>query len=469
MILKRHVDPPPRQSMLVESVRALYQRAGGTAPLGLGRTVSTLSTEESLHRFLSEAWQGAHQIGSVPDEQLLVASIEGLLRALPERPLLMVPKEARVQEQIRGNRYVGIGVQLGMDREDGEALPVILNPFPRGPARVAGAKPGDRIIEIDGVSTSGVALAAVVDRLRGEQGTSVTLVVQGSQEENTRTLEMTRGVIPFQSFSGYRRLSEDEWVYRPLDSEPIAYLQLSGIRASTLSELRRLAPVLESHGVRGLVLDLRNAGFGASNDLQHTVLLADELLEEGPIGCDTEVSGSTRKFGSGPDCLFRDWPIAVLVDQFTSGESEFLAAALQDNHRAVVVGERTRGAAFMTAPVDLPAGLGQVMLRSGVLSRGDGRPLQRFTEPHAGEIEPEAPAANSRKGPHELSADQAAADWGVRPDRTVAFAPDPRRIWIAWRQQQELPEAPAAGRSPIPLDPQLDKAIEIVKGQLTSR
>src|SRR5262245_53215097 len=217
VVLKRHMDPPPRQLMLTDAVRALHQKADRPVPVGLGRIVSDLNSEESMLRFLTESWNTVRSGASASDEELQIAAVEGLLRSLPESPGLIPPKEAKVQEQIRGNRYVGIGVQLAMDKEAGQQLPVIVNPFSRGPARVAGAKPGDRILEIDGVTTEGMTLSAVVDRLRGDQGTSLTLVVQAPEESAKRTLYMTRGVIPFQSFSGYRRVSEDVWDYRPVE------------------------------------------------------------------------------------------------------------------------------------------------------------------------------------------------------------------------------------------------------------
>jgi carboxyl-terminal processing protease len=460
VVLKRHIDPPPRQLMLADAVRALHQKADRPVPVGLGRLVSDLNSEESMLRFLTDSWNAARNGASVSDDELQTAAVEGLLRSLPESPGLIPPKEAKVQEQIRGNRYVGIGVQLAMDKEAKQQLPVIVNPFPRGPARVAGAKPGDRILEIDGVTTEGMTLAVVVDRLRGDQGTSLTLVVQAPEESAKRTLFMTRGVIPFQSFSGYRRVSEDEWEYRPVESEPIGYLQLSSIRASTLSELRRLAPLLESQGIRALVLDLRFANSASSSDVQHTVLLADEFLEEGPIGRFTDINGSTKEYQSGPDCLFRNWPIVLLVNQFTYGEPEFLAAALQDNHRAVVVGERTRGSTFMSTPVELPASLGSVMLRSGLLSRGDGRPLHRIKVVDADD---EGPAVAPV-----IHVEPDAGTWGVRPDHVVAFSQQELQSWLTWRQQQELPEPPAKGASPRPPDPQLDKAVEVLRTLLES-
>src|SRR5262249_26690215 len=153
-------------------------------------------------------------------------------------------------------------------KEDDEAVPVIINPFPRGPARLAGARPGDTIVEINGASTKGLSLEAVVNRLRGDEGSPVTITVQADRDSRQRTLQMTRGVIPFRSLSGYRRIAEEDWDYRPIPSEPIAYLQVTGILASSLSELRHVAPTLESQGINALVLDLRNTAPAAGANIQ---------------------------------------------------------------------------------------------------------------------------------------------------------------------------------------------------------
>jgi len=523
LVLSRHIDPPTRQAMLVESVKAMSKKAGRPVPNGLARRVSELIDRDNQQQFLVQAWNEARKSADVSDEELQLAAIEGILSATSDKPHLMPLKEAKVQEQIRGNRYVGIGIQLGIDQTSEQRCPVILNPFPRGPARLAGAKPGDRILDVNGVSTKDKALEQVVDMIRGEEGSPVTLLVLSEKSTEPRTLRMQRGVIPFQSFVGFRRVSEEEWDYRPDASAPIAYLHFTAIRASTLSELRQLAPVLEAQGFQALVLDLRNAGPTGPTDVQHAVLLADELLDEGPIGQVEDYNG-TKQFRSGPDCLFRRWPIVVLVNQYTRGDAEFLAAALQDNKRATIVGDQTFGAAAVQSAVEMPDGLGVVVLRTGLMKRADGRSLQREHAPADAEpvfaahavppvtvrpenatkpepiptrpatTEPRPPKSSvptriveipvgdqklrlrvSEQAAAKLASPQTvakpvssetAADGGVRPDHVVAMPLDQLRNWITWRREQDLPEPPTTGRSPQPSDPQLAKALEILQSTL---
>jgi carboxyl-terminal processing protease len=175
---------------------------------------------------------------------------------------------------------------------------------------------------------------------------------------------MVRGVVPIQSLLGYRRRSEETWDYQPVASDPIAYIRISAFRTSTLQELRQAARIIESPEIRGLVIDLRNNPGG---ELQQAVLLADELLEEAPLGRLRDARGELREFRSGPDSRFAGRPMIVLVNAQTASAAEFLAAALQYNDRAVIVGEPTAGACYVKEVLELPDGLGSIVLRCGTL------------------------------------------------------------------------------------------------------
>src|SRR5207253_375278 len=179
---------------------------------------------------------------------------------------------------------------------------------------------------------------------------------------------MTRGVIPFESVLGYRRASEETWDFRPTPSEAIAYLHIPNILASTLHELRQTARLLEGQELRGIVLDLRNNPGGGG--FEQVVRIADELLEDGVIGRLRDGTGTVKEFRANPDSLFKRLPIVVLVNRYTRGEAEFLAAALQDNGRALVVGEQTRGQCYSHTHVELQRGRVAGQVGTGELERG---------------------------------------------------------------------------------------------------
>ncbi|HZW30692.1 MAG TPA: S41 family peptidase, partial [Isosphaeraceae bacterium] len=303
------------------------------------------------------------------------ALLRGLCESVPAGAFLSTEKESKVAEQFAGNRYVGIHIALGMD--DQEKRPKIFDVFEGGPADRAGVKKDDLLEQIDGVDTKGMDVRQAVDRLRGAEGTDVTIKVRQPKESKSRTMTITRGRHVHATITGIRKRSPGGWDVRLNDADPIGYLRISEISVSTPHELLKLARQLESEGVRALVLDLR----GLRGDSLHpAVLLADRLLDRGPIGRVRTARGETT-YQADPDALFRGWPMAVLIDLATSGTAEWLAATLQDNHRAILIGEPTRSAiapssgALVRSTIPVGDGAWSITLATGQLERGDGRPL----------------------------------------------------------------------------------------------
>ena len=198
---------------------------------------------------------------------------------------------------------------------------------------------------------------------------------------------------------------------------------------------------MESEGIRALILDLRGPR-NAGTTVHPAVLLADSLLERGPIGRVQTVRGETT-YQADADALFRGWPIVVLVDQGTAGTAEWLAAALQDNHRARIVGSPTRGAhrvitggvpmehssprpdAIVRSTVTVGDGSRSLSLVTGYLERGDGRPLDNRDDA--------APGA---------SAGREKARGGVQPDHVAS--PEPRAGPVERARRPRRPARPAS-------------------------
>src|SRR5262249_41502319 len=174
---------------------------------------------------------------------------------VPGRPHFIPADTFKVHEASSANRYVGIGIQIRKD--DKEELTHIVLPFPGGAARKAGSKPGDLIVEVDGENMKGRTIQEVVKKLRGEEGTRVTVVVRQPGATETRTLKMIRAVVPFTSVAGYRRTGEESWDFRVDPELPVAYLRVFAISISTLHELRKLEKQLLTDGTPAVVLDLR--------------------------------------------------------------------------------------------------------------------------------------------------------------------------------------------------------------------
>jgi carboxyl-terminal processing protease len=465
-VLENHIDPPARQQMILSGIKALYRAAGMPAPNGLGRRVSAIATTDQLAAFLVDVWPKS-TAKPATSEDAQEAVFDGLLRDIPGGAHLLSAKETKVAEQFAGNRYVGLHIALGMDEQ--EKRPTMHDVFPGGPADRAGVKKGDILEEVDGVDTRGRKLRDIVEQLRGEEGTSVTIKVRQPKEAKSRTYTITRGALPRPTIEDSRQAHGDSWRDRLDVPDAIDYVKIKEIAPSTPHELRKLAQQLESRGVRALVLDLR--GLGGSS-VHPAVLLADCLLDHGPIGRVRTAHGETT-YQADPDALFRGWPLAVLVDPDTSGTAEWLAAALQDNHRATIVGTPIPGPSppgvrlgadhrigevrGIRSRVAVGDGSWSIELATGDLERGDGRPLKRPVWTALGEI-----PLNSL-APSGSLATRPESTFGVKPDLLVGggkVAP-PRRM---------IPQPGVSGPAPQPATPSggpLKAAIESLKDSLT--
>ncbi|AGA25139.1 S41 family peptidase [Singulisphaera acidiphila] len=406
-VLAHQIDPPSRQEMICSGIKAASNAAGVPVPAGLGRRVSAMAAPEQFAALVEETWPWSPERKETTPERLTYAFIEGMLQAIPSETRLFTAKEAKVHEQLQGNLYVGIHVQIDFDLA--ETRPKIVRALEGGPAQRAGVLGGDLIDEIDGKDAAGMSTNELVDRIRGEEGTDVELVFRQPKSKEQRRLMITRRRLFRPTIKGVRERVTGGWDARIHESDPIAYLNIESIDGSTPHELRQFARQLESEGFRALVLDLRSL---AHADFHATVLLADELLDGGTIGrVRTADRGMT--YQAQPDALFRGWPLAVLINQTTVGPAEWLAAALQDNHRATLVGTRTWGDAAAKTIVPVAGGDWAIEMVTRILERADGRPIGVLLPAQPGQGIA-FPARQPQKG----RLDQG----GVKPDHPFAAA-----------------------------------------------
>jgi carboxyl-terminal processing protease len=480
-VLDHHIDPPSRQQMILDGVKALYRKVGAPCPDGLSRRVSELTSAEQIAAFLSALYPkpAAGTSTAVLDESFL----DGLLARVPGQARMVSAKERKVEEQFAGNRYVGLHIALAMNEQ--EKRPTMADIFEGGPADRAGVKKGDVLEQIDGVDTKGMPLREAVDRLRGAEGTYVTIKVRQPKAKEPREYKIVRGQLPHATVRGFRKRSSGGWDVRLDGPDPIGYLQITEVMASTPHELRKLASQLESDDARALVLDLR----GLSTDNLHSaVVIADSFLDHGCIGRVKTSHGET-KYEAEPDALFPDWPMVVLIDQSTWGTAEWLAAALQDNHRAIVVGMPSASStgkpgAGVKSTFPLGDGSYSITLITGQLERGDGRSLalspvgspefngarsvtpadeDKATDLHKQRLAALATTSNgSTLDPDTLAANQAhvreaKSKYGVKPDHT-AGSNRPARPGSR-RQDTTQPRSPES-------DETLKKAVEVLRKAL---
>ena len=362
-VLLHHIEPPTRQQMILQGARTAYRNANVSIPRDLSQAVSALTGNEQLGGFLADLESSLDD--NLPEFENKF--LDGMLASLPGRAHRIDAEEVRVQSQVAANRYVGIGIALTMIKE----IPTINRLFYDGPGRRSGALKNDQILHIDGEPTAGKSLKQVIDELRGEEGSVVSLRLKQPNGE-PRDLDVPRGVTFIPTIEGSVQQSPGKWDYTVESAPEIGLLRIRHVGPSTIHELKKIEAQLRSEQLRGLVLDLRGGG-GIMHDV---VMFADQFLDGGTIGYEESTTG-IKQYKALRNCLFGDIPIAVLVARFASPDRVFLAAALQDQARAVVIGEPNNQPVFVRRHITL-GNNEQLLLATGRLQRGNGTTLTAF-------------------------------------------------------------------------------------------
>lgn len=384
-----HVEAPTRQQMIHAGIVAMYRAVEKPPPSGLGPKISGLTTHDQFAALLAEV-RPAPGGTAATEVALDEAFLDGLSASVPGHLHIMAAKESKVAAQLAGNRYVGIQISVAMDEES--KLPKVAGLLDGGPAQRAGMKEGDVIESVDGGALGEMSLAEYIDKLRGEEGTPVTVAVRRAGAKEPLSFRMTRQAMRHATISGpagregfrsagMQPVSEAARPegFRLAGAEPIGYLKIDAILASTAREVREAAAKMEAEGLKALVIDLRQSSRGPGSEGVHSaVLLADEFLDSGTIGR-VRLASREVTYRAEPGELFPGWPIAVLVDQTTSDQAEWVAAALKANKRATIVGTFTAGLGVSRSTVPLGENGRTVGLVTGLLEWPDGRPIGDFT------------------------------------------------------------------------------------------
>lgn len=270
---------------------------------------------------------------AIDGETLEAGAIQGIIDSLGDPHTVYIPPEdySNGIDLISG-AFEGIGAQVDQDPVTGEI--VIVAPFRDSPAEKAGIQPGDVLVAVDGESTEGWTVAEAVNRIRGPEGSEITLTVRNSNGE-AQDLVITRDTIVVPTVFTHEITDEDG-----SNVSDIAYLELSQFTDQAVTDLGNELERIVDEGYGGLILDLRrNPGGG----LDATVRIADMFLDGGIVltQVDREGNETVYEASSGGEAL--DIPVVLLVGPGSASGSEVLAGALRDNDRATLVGEVTFG------------------------------------------------------------------------------------------------------------------------------
>ncbi len=266
-------------------------------------------------------------VEKVDDNKLMKGAIEGMLASLdPHSSFLDARDFDNMRTQTDGN-YGGLGLQV--TQEDGAVK--VIAPTEDTPAWRAGVKSGDYITHLDGVLIVGGALDDAVDKMRGTPGTSIKLTIVRSGRDKPFDVTLTREVI---------QLRPVKWEVKG----DIGVININSFSRNTGADVRAALMAIDKklgRQPRGYVVDLRSNPGGL---LDQAVEVSDAFLETGEI---VSQRGRNRRdierYYARKGDFAHGLPIVVLVDSGSASASEIVAGALQDHHRAVVMGERSFG------------------------------------------------------------------------------------------------------------------------------
>lgn len=266
-------------------------------------------------------------------------AIRGLVQSLgdPHSEFFTPEENQRFSESVQG-AFGGVGIELGFR----EASLVVIAPLKNTPAERAGIKAGEFILEIDGASTDMITITEAVSKIRGKEGTKVTLTVMGEKDEQPRKVELVRQRIEIPA------------IEVSMEGK-VAHIQLYEFTADAGAKFAEAVRELPSD-TQAIVLDLRNNPGGF---LEVAVDIAGWFVpRDAVVVKEAERSGEVLNFTARGPSTLENVPVVVLVNAGSASASEILAGALRDIRRAPLVGQTTFGKGTVQEVRDLPGGNG---------------------------------------------------------------------------------------------------------------
>ncbi len=400
----------------------------------------------------------ADYVEQTGDQELIESAIQGMLAALDPHSSYMNAKNFRdMQVQTRGE-FGGLGIEVTLEN----GLVKVVSPIDDTPASRAGVKPGDFITHLDGDPVMGLSLQEAVEKMRGPVNSDIKLTIRREGRTDPLEVTLTRAVIKIQSV---RSRAEGN----------IGYIRVTTFNEQTDKGLERAIENMKKEigsKLIGFVLDLRNNPGGL---LDQAIAVSDAFLDKGEI---VSTRGRNPEEGQRYNAKVGDLagglPVVVLINGGSASASEIVAGALQDHHRAVLMGTKTFGKGSVQTIIPLP-GHGAMRLTTARYYTPSGRSIQaKGIEPdiivEQGHLEAEKAARtrsekdlrgalpnpeDSKKKPEEAKPE-------AKPDAKAPDAKpaDPK----VGAKKDDKKDTTAAAKSDRPEDYQLDRALDLLRG-----
>ncbi len=266
-------------------------------------------------------------VKEIDDSTLLEYAIRGMLGELdPHSSFLDASSFEDLQVNTTGE-FGGLGIEVTMDN----GFVRVVSPIDGTPAEQAGVEAGDLIIKLDDTAVKGLSLNEAVDLMRGKKGTDITLTIVRDGADQPLVITLTRDIIKVRSVRS--EIMQDNY----------GYIRIAQFQVNTGRDVEKAVRTLkeENPELKGLVLDLRNNPGGV---LQASVDVASVFLDGGlVVYTEGRLENSNVRYEADPGDMTEGLPLVVLINDGSASASEIVAGALQDHHRAVLMGTRSFG------------------------------------------------------------------------------------------------------------------------------
>jgi carboxyl-terminal processing protease len=321
-------------------------------------------------------------VDGVDEEKLHEGAIDGMLGQLDPFSVYVPPSKQEDFDRMLEGSFKGVGIQLN-PLPDGKIE--VVTPIDGSPAFKAGVMAGDIILKVNGESIEGLKLPEVIKKISGKLGTEVKLTVKHETGEEVE-LSMNREEIIVPTVKGYSRKGDNSWDYFVVDNPKIAFIRITQFTPDTYEKVRDAIGGLLSEGMKGLILDLR---FNPGGRLDEAVQIVDLFVKEGTI---VSTKGRNRP-------------------ERVETASEIVAGSLMDNHRALVIGQRTYGKGSVQELIPMDSRGGELKLTVAYYYLPSGRLVHRKKD---------------------------AKDWGVEPQIVIPMDSAAEQRIFQDRYEQEL-------------------------------
>lgn len=270
--------------------------------------------------------------------ELLDYAIRGMLRSLDPHTVYLDRDD--YNELIVGTKgsFGGLGIQIGI-RED---VLTIITPIEGTPAYNAGLLAGDKIVEIEGISTKGITLQGAVKKLRGKSGTKVTIGIEREGIKDVTHFTITRDIIKVKAVP-----------YSGMVDEEIGYIRLSTFSETSPDEFVHAIDSLTQEGANKLIIDLRNNSGGL---LKAAIEVSDNFIDKGKIIVLTKGRkiGTSKEYYAKKHSKHEEPPLVILVNHGSASASEIFSSAIKDWDRGLILGTKTfgKGSVQQVIPLD---------------------------------------------------------------------------------------------------------------------